>query len=84
MQPFETGLEAMFIEINIRKSKWFLFSSSYNSHKTDIKNHLKKPKKKTLIHCHLKYDYFTALTDFNAEPTETTISEFMEIYNFKN
>ena len=37
---FDTGLEAMFIEINIRKIKW-LISCSYNPHKADIKNHLK-------------------------------------------
>ena len=37
---FDTGLEAMFIEINIRKTKW-LISCSCNPHKTDIKNHLK-------------------------------------------
>ena len=35
---FDTGLEAMLIEINIRKSKW-LISFSYNPHKANIKNH---------------------------------------------
>ena len=37
---FDTGLEAMFIEINIRRTKW-LISCPYNPHKEDIKNHLK-------------------------------------------
>ena len=37
---FDTGLEAMFIEINIRKTK-SLISCSHNLHKADIKNHLK-------------------------------------------
>ena len=37
---FDTGLEAMLIEINISKTKW-LISCSYNLHKTDIKNNLK-------------------------------------------
>ena len=33
---FDTGLEAMLIKINIRKTKW-LISCSYNPHKADIK-----------------------------------------------
>ena len=37
---FDTGLEAMLIEINIRKTKW-LISCPCNPHKADIKNHLR-------------------------------------------
>ena len=37
---FDKDLEAMFIKIKIRKTKW-LISCSYNLHKADIKNHLK-------------------------------------------
>ena len=37
---FDTGLEAMFTEINIRKIKWLL-SCSYNPQKADKKTHLK-------------------------------------------
>ena len=79
---FDTGLEAMFIEINIRKIKW-LISFSYNPHKADIKNHLKAIGK-NLDSQSSKYDNFIALGDFNAEPTEITMSDFMEVYNFIN
>ena len=79
---FDTGLEAMFIEINIRKAKW-LINYSYNPHKADIKNHLKAIGK-NLDSQSSKYDNFIALGDFNVEPTEIAMSNFMEVYNFKN
>ena len=72
---FDTGLETMFIEINIKKIKW-LISCSYNPYKANIKNHLKAIGKNV--------DNFIALGDFNAEPTEIAMSDFMEAYNFKN
>ena len=65
---FDTGLEAMSTEINIRKIKW-LISCSYNPHKTDIMNHLKVIRK-NLHSQSSKYDNFIVLGDFNAEPTE--------------
>ena len=37
---FDTGLEAIFIEINVRRTKW-LITCSQNPHKVDIKNQLK-------------------------------------------
>ena len=37
---FDTGLETIFIEINIRETNW-LISCSYNQQKADIKNHLR-------------------------------------------
>ena len=37
---FDTGVEAIFIEVNFRKTKW-LISCSYSLHKADIKSHLK-------------------------------------------
>ena len=79
---FDTGLEAMFIEINISKIKW-LISCSYNPHKADIKNHL-KAMGKGLDSQSSKYDNFISVGDFNAEPTEIAMSDFMEVYNFKN
>ena len=72
----------MFIEINIRKIKW-LISCSYNPHKADIKIHLKAIGK-NLDSQSSKYDNFIALGDYNAEPTEIAMSDFVEVYNFKN
>ena len=79
---FDTGLETMFIEINTRKTKW-LISCSYNAHKADIKNHLKVIGK-NLDSQSSKYDNFIILWDFNAEPTEIAMSDFLEVYNFRN
>ena len=69
----------MFIEINIRKTKW-LISCSYNLHKADIKNHLKIIGK-NLDSQSSKYDNFV-FGDFNAEPTEIAMSDIIEVYNF--
>ena len=72
----------MFIEINIRKIKW-LVSCSYNPHKADIKIHLKAIGK-NLDSQSSKHDNFIALGDYNAEPTKIAMSDFVEVYNFKN
>ena len=61
---FDTGLEAMFIEINMRKTKW-LISCSYNPHKADIKNHLKVIEK-NLDSQSSKCDNFIVLGDFKS------------------
>ena len=79
---FDTGLEAMFIYINIMKTKW-LISCLYNLHKADIKNHLKAIRK-NLDSQSSKYDNFIVLGDLNAETTEIAMRDFMEVYNFKN
>ena len=63
---FDTGLKAMFIEINIRKIKW-LISCSYNPHKADIKNHL-KAMGKNLDSQSSKYDNFISLGDIMQNP----------------
>ena len=79
---FDTGLKAIFIEINIRKTKW-LINCSYNLHKADIKNHLKVIGK-NLDSQSSKYDNFIVLGDFNAEPTDIAMSDFMKVYNLKS
>ena len=79
---FDTGLEAMFIEINARKTKW-LISFSYNPHKAGIKNHLKVIRK-NFDSQSSKCDNFIVLGYFNVQPTEIAMSDFMEVYNFKN
>ena len=71
----------MFIEISIKKTKW-LISCSHNLHKADIKIHLKVIGK-NLDSQSTKYN-FVVLGDLNAEPTEIAMSDFMEVYNFKN
>lgn len=73
------NFETVFIEINIGKSKWLL-SCSYNPHKADIKNHL-KTLGRNLYSRLSKYDNFIIMGDFNVEPTESPMSDFMEISN---
>ena len=72
----------MFIEINLRKKKWLL-SCSYNPHRSKIVNHLNE------IGRHLdsyssKYDNYILMGDFNVEPTEHAMAEFMQTYDLRN
>ena len=72
----------MFIEINLRKKKWLL-SVSYNPHKALIGKHLQAVGK-NLDLCSGRYENVIIMGDFNAEPTESAMEEFMNIYNLKN
>ena len=79
---FDSSIEAMFVEINLRKKKWLL-SVSYNPHKTSIDEHLRAIGR-NLDLCSGKYENFILMGDFNAEPTENAMEEFMKVYNLKN
>lgn len=79
---FDHDIEAMFIEINLRKKKWLL-SVSYNPHKSLIEKHLRAIGK-NLDLCSGLYGNFILMGDFNAEPTENAMEEFMKVYNLKN
>ena len=79
---FEKDIEAMFIEINLRKKKWLL-SVSYNPHKSLIEKHLRAIGK-NLDLCSGIYDNFVIMGDFNAETSENAMEEFMKVYNLKN
>ena len=74
--------EGIFIEINLRKTKWLLFGG-YNYNKSNISNFLGQlcP---MLNHFMSKFDNFLLIGDFNSEVSESTMAEFCEIYNFKN
>ena len=68
-----------FIELNLRRKKWLLFSS-YNS---QISHHLKEISKDLDV-LTSKYDNIILTGDFDAEPADTVVSDFCEIYNLKN
>ena len=79
---FAKNIEAMFIEINLRKKKWLL-SVSYNPQKSLIEEHLREIGK-NLDLCSGKYENFLLMGDFNAETSENAMEEFMKLYNLKN
>ena len=76
-----SSVETIFIEINLR-SKKRLLSSSYNPNLTLLNNRIQNISR-GLDFYSLKYDNFVILGDFSAETSNTTISEFCEIYNLK-
>ena len=78
----DADFDCIFLEINLRKKKWLL-CCSYNPHKSNIANHLKNISK-TLEKLNSTYDNLVLLGDFNAEPEEESISEFLNLYNLKN
>ena len=78
----DPDFEEIFVEINLRKKKWLL-CCSYNPHKRNITNHLKNICK-TLDKLNSTYDNLVLLGDFNTEPEERSISEFLNLYNLKN
>ena len=76
------NVEGIFLEINLRKTKWLVFGG-YNNNKQNIKNYL-HDLGPILDHYMPKYDNFLLLGDFNSEIKESDMSEFCDIYNLKN
>ena len=74
--------ECIFIEINLFKRKW-LICGFYNPHKNQIDTQLSFLSE-CLDYYLSYYDNIIILGDFNSEPTETCISEFIGNYNLKN
>ena len=68
---FNPEIEAIAIEINLKKRKWLLIGS-YNPHKDMIRNHLNSIGKLLNDLC-LKYENFIQLGDFNFEVHEDAI-----------
>ena len=74
--------EGFVVEINLRKKTWLL-CCSYNPHKNNIANNLENICK-TLDKLNTTYDNLILLGDFNVEPEEESISEFLTLFNLKN
>ena len=79
---FPTKIEAIVIEINLKKRKWLLIGS-YNPHKNMIDDHLNN-----LGNCLDKlckmYDSIILLGDFNSEMCEDAMQAFCNVYNLKS
>ena len=75
-------LVGIFLELNLRKSKWLLFGG-YNPHKDSISNFVNTLE--PILDTYLpSYDNFLIFGDFNSEKTEKIMKEFCDTYNLKN
>ena len=79
---FDPAIEAIAIEINLKKRKWILIGS-YNPHKEMIKNHLKNMGSLLDDLC-LKYENVIIIGDLNSEMHEDPMNIFCTTYNLKN
>ena len=79
---FSTKIEAIVIEIKLKKRKWLLIET-YNPHKNIIDDHLN-----SLGNCLNElcktYENILLLGDFNSEKREDAMQEFCNVYNLKN
>ena len=77
--PFPKNLEGIFIDMNLRKSKWLLFGG-YNPSKGNIENFLKGIDGAVLDHHMTKYNNFKLLDDYNSEVSENAMKEFCDTF----
>lgn len=75
----ESHTENISTEINLRSKKW-LISGSYKPKLSHIKNHLQEPGEGTEDYSS-KYKHFIVLGHFNAEMSNTYVSDFCALYN---
>ena len=81
-EPVQNNFEGFFVEINLRKKKWLL-SCSYNPTRKNIVNHVKN-NSTGLDQFSATFDNLILLGDFNVEPEEVNMLDFLNIYNLKN
>ena len=81
-KPVQKSFEGFFVEINLRKKTW-LFSCSYNSNRNNVVNHMKNINT-GIDQFSTTCDNVILLGDFNDEPEEDNISNFLNIYNLKH
>ena len=79
---FDPIIEAIVIEINLKKKKWLIISS-YNPHKSMIHNHLKSISMQ-LDEFYKRYENIIIIGDFNSEICEDSMNEFCCLYNLKS
>ena len=80
--PGDKNIEGIFLEINLRKTKWLLFGG-YNHNKLNTVNFLNKVGP-ILDHYMYKFENVILIGDFNSETKEISMSEFCDIYNLHN
>ena len=75
-------IEDFFIELKLRKKKWFL-CFSYNPHRRFIFNHLINIGR-NLDLLSSNYDSILLFSDFNAEAENNFLKEFCDLYGMKS
>ena len=82
-KPIDSQMKVagIFIELNLRKKKWLLCCSCNPN--SQISYHIKETGKGLDV-LTWKCDNIILMGDFNAEPADTIVSDFYEIYNLKN
>ena len=81
-QDLPSNVEAIFIELNLKNSKWLLMSD-YNPHKDSSSYFLSHISK--VIDANLyNYENFILLGDCNAVDSDLSLTDFCELYNLKN
>ena len=75
-------IERVFIEINLRNSKW-LINCSHNTHKNNIATHLDRLSE-SLDTFSSDYQKFIILGDFNVEINENHMKSFCKNYDLTN
>ena len=75
-------IEALFIEINLRKRKWLL-CCSYNPYKNLIVAHMREIQV-ALDVLSSKHENMIIIGDFNLEAKESAIIDFCQAYNMEN
>ena len=77
-----SSIEGLFIELNLRSKKW-LSACSYNPHRSLISEHLSITGKNLDLFS-AKYENIFLMGDLNAEPHDSYLKDFCDIYSLKN
>ena len=78
---FISEIEAIVLEINLKKRKWLLLEI-YNPHK-EMTNTFLNIVGNSLNELCLKYENITIIGDFNCEMSDEVMQNFCNTYNFK-
>ena len=79
---FPSDIEAIFVEINLRKTKWLLFGTYHPPSQTD--NYYFESITRALDIYGELYSKLLLVGDFNAEDSESCMSAFLYQHNLKN
>ena len=79
---FPDDIEGLFIEINLRKSKWLIFDTYHPSSQRD--EFYFDSIGHALDAYNAMYDKILLVGDFNAEEHETALKKFLQLYDLKN